>query len=172
MTGRVAALVVIAVLATPSEAGGQSRVGFSGYCVFGDIRMDAARTFEAVSETRHARVLGAGIQVADLWRFTFVDVAVWSMNMDGERVFIDEASVVPRLRVDHLPARSCPCGDSAEGRGCGRAREGHSTALADCAGKFEDPPGLAMTLVASPGVLLLLATTCHLVSSGLARRGS
>jgi hypothetical protein len=80
MTGRVAALVVIAVLATPSEAGGQSRVGFSGYCVFGDMRMDAARTFEAVSETSHARVLGARIQVTNLWRFTFVDVAVSSMK--------------------------------------------------------------------------------------------
>jgi hypothetical protein len=92
MTGRVAALVILALLAAPSEAGGQSQVGLSGYGVLGDMRLDAAQTFEAVSETSHARVLGAGIQVTNLWRFLFVDVAVSSMTMDGQRVFIDEDS--------------------------------------------------------------------------------
>jgi hypothetical protein len=99
MTGRVAALVVLAVLATPSEAGGQSRVGFGGYCVFGDVRLDAAQTFEAVSETSHARVLGAGIQVTNVWRFLFVDVAVSSTTIGGERVFIDEGSAVRPLGI-------------------------------------------------------------------------
>jgi hypothetical protein len=99
MTGRVAALVILALLAAPSEAGGQSQVGLSGYGVLGDMRLDAAQTFEAVSETSHARVLGAGIQVTNLWRFLFVDVAVSSMTMDGQRVFIDEDSAVRPLGI-------------------------------------------------------------------------
>jgi hypothetical protein len=99
MTGRVAALVVLTVVATPSEARGQSEVRFSGYGVLGDMRLDAAQTFEAVSETSHARVFGAGIRVTNLWRFLFVDVGVSNMTMNGERVFIDEGDAVRPLGI-------------------------------------------------------------------------
>jgi len=99
MTGRIMALVVVAVLGAPSEARAQSRVGLSGYGVIGDIRLDAAETFEAVSDTSHTRVMGAGIQVTNLWRFLFVDFAVSSMTIDGERVFIDEDRTVRPLGI-------------------------------------------------------------------------
>src|SRR4029453_5718159 len=61
--------------------------------------LDAAETFEAVSGTSHARVLGVGIQVTNIWRFLFVDVAVSSTTIDGERVFIDEGGAVRPLGI-------------------------------------------------------------------------
>jgi opacity protein-like surface antigen len=99
MTGRVAALVVLAVLGTPGDATGQSEVGLNGYGVLGDMRLDAAQTFKAVSETSHGRLLGAGIQVTNIWRSLFVEVAVSSMTIDGERVFIDEERAAQPLGI-------------------------------------------------------------------------
>jgi opacity protein-like surface antigen len=99
MTGRVAALVVLAVLGTPADAKGQSQVRLNGYGVLGDMRLDAAQTFKAVSETSHARLLGAGIQITNMWRSLFVDVAVSSMTIDGERVFIDDERAVHPLGI-------------------------------------------------------------------------
>jgi opacity protein-like surface antigen len=93
MTGRIAALVLLTLVATASEATAQGRVRLRGYGIFGDVRLDAAQTFEAVSETSHAQVFGGGVQVTNLWRFVFVDVAVSSMTIDGERVFIDNGAV-------------------------------------------------------------------------------
>lgn len=43
MRGRVAALVIVALLITPSEAHGQPQPGFSGYVVFGEMRMSISR---------------------------------------------------------------------------------------------------------------------------------
>jgi len=94
MTGRVAALVILVLLTTPT-ANAQGSARLSGYGVFGDMRLDAARTFEAVSETSHVRVLGGGIQIANLWKFLFVDVAVSTMTIDGQRVFVDDGAVQP-----------------------------------------------------------------------------
>jgi opacity protein-like surface antigen len=94
MTGKVAA-VVLTLVATTSEATAQDRVRLSGYGLFGDMRLDAAQTFEAVSETSHGRVFGGGVQVTNLWRFVFVDVAVSSVTIDGERVTIDGDAVQP-----------------------------------------------------------------------------
>jgi len=99
MTARIAALVVLAVLGTPAEARGQSQLGLNGYVVLGDMRLDAAKTFKAVSETSHVRLIGAGIQVTNVWRSLFVDVAVASMTSDGERVFIDEDGAVQPLGI-------------------------------------------------------------------------
>jgi hypothetical protein len=99
MTGRVVALVVLTVLVTPSEARGHGHTEFNGYGVFGDSRLDAVQTFEAVSETSHARVLGAGIQITSLWRFLFVDVGVSSMTIDGQRVVIEENGAVRPLGI-------------------------------------------------------------------------
>jgi hypothetical protein len=99
MTGRVAALVVLAVLGTPGDAKGQSEVGLNGYGVLGDMRLDAAQTFEAVSETSHARVLGAGIRITNLWKFLFVDIAVSHVTIDGERIVVDADRAVQRLGI-------------------------------------------------------------------------
>jgi opacity protein-like surface antigen len=99
MTRRVAALVIVAVLITPSEAHGQRQPGFSGYAVFGDMRLDAAQTFEAVSGTRRTRIMGAGIQVTNVWKSLFVDLGVLGMTRDGERVFIDEDGIAQPLGI-------------------------------------------------------------------------
>jgi hypothetical protein len=91
--GSVAVLVALVLVATVSEATAQGRVGINGYGILGDVRLDAAQTFEAVAETSHARVFGGGVQVTDLWGFLFVDVAVSSTTIDGGRVFIDDGAV-------------------------------------------------------------------------------
>ena len=67
----------------------------SGYGVIGDVRLDAAQTFKAVSETSHGRVVGGGVQVTNLGKFLFVDVAVSNVTIDGQRVFIDVGIVRP-----------------------------------------------------------------------------
>jgi hypothetical protein len=99
MTGGVAALVFLALLLLPSDARGQNQVGLSGYGALGDMRLDAAQTFQAVSRSSHARVLAAGVQVTNLWGFLFIDVAVSSMTKDGERVSIGEDSTVQPLGI-------------------------------------------------------------------------
>jgi hypothetical protein len=63
--GSVAVLVALVLVATVSEATAQGRVGINGYGILGDVRLDAAQTFEAVAETSHARVFGGGVQVTD-----------------------------------------------------------------------------------------------------------
>jgi hypothetical protein len=99
MTGRVGLvqglLVVLASVITVSVAAAQDRVTLGGYGVFGDMRLDAAQTFEAVSGTSHAQVFGGGIQVTNLWKFVFLDAAVSRTAIDGERVFIDEDDLQP-----------------------------------------------------------------------------
>jgi opacity protein-like surface antigen len=99
MIGRVAALMIVVALGTAADDGGQDQLGLNGYGVLGDMRLDAAQTFEAVSETSHARLFGAGIQVTNIWRSVFVDVAVSNMTIDGERVFFDEARAVQPLGI-------------------------------------------------------------------------
>jgi hypothetical protein len=91
----VAVLVVLTLVATSSEAAAQGRVSLSGYGFFGDVRLDAAQTFEAVSDTSHARLLGGGFQITNLWKSVFVDVAVSRLTIDGERIFIDNGAVQP-----------------------------------------------------------------------------
>jgi opacity protein-like surface antigen len=93
--GSLIVLVVIAFMATVSEGSAQGRARLTGYAVLGDVRLDAARTFEAVSESSHTQVFGGGVQVTNLWRFVFVDVGLSGMTIDGERVFIDDGDVQP-----------------------------------------------------------------------------
>ena len=93
--GLAAALVAFALALTGSKAAAQGRVELSGYGVIGDVRLDAAQTFKAVSETSHGRVLGGGVQVTNLGKFLFVDVAVSNVTIDGQRVFIDVGIVRP-----------------------------------------------------------------------------
>jgi Outer membrane protein beta-barrel domain len=95
MTARAAALVALTLVATASETTAQSRVRLGAHTIFGDIRLDAAQTFEAASDTSHTRVLGAGVRLTDLWGFVFVDVAVSSTTLDGERVLFDVGVVRP-----------------------------------------------------------------------------
>jgi hypothetical protein len=102
---RVAASVVftlvamVAMVGMTCEATAQDRVGLSGYGVFGDVRLDADQTFQAVSETSHGLVMGGGLQVTNLWRFVFVDVAVSRMTIDGERISLNDDGAVQPLGI-------------------------------------------------------------------------
>jgi hypothetical protein len=89
----LAVLMVLTLVATVSEATAQGRVSLSGYWFLGEVRQNAAQRFEAVSDARHAQVLGAGVEITNLWRFVFVDVAISRLAIDGERLSIDDGAV-------------------------------------------------------------------------------
>lgn len=78
---------------TPSRpAPVQPRIGFRGYVTFGTARLAANETFAAVAESRIGAI-GGGVQVTNIWKNAFADVAGSQLSLDGERVFIDNGRV-------------------------------------------------------------------------------
>jgi hypothetical protein len=90
-----AVLVAFTLVATVSGATSQGGVRLSRYGALGDVRLDAAQIFEAVSDTSHAQVPGKRFQITDVWGFGFVNVAVSRRTIDGERVLTDDGGVQP-----------------------------------------------------------------------------
>jgi hypothetical protein len=68
------------------------RIGIRGYVAFGTARLAASETFEAVAEP-HSGALFGGVQVTNLWKSVFADVAGSQLSLDGERVFVDSGRV-------------------------------------------------------------------------------
>ena len=93
MTARGAVLVFAAAVAlAPTPAGAQS-IGVRGYVSFGITQLAANETFEAVAGTSQRPIFGGGVQVTNIWKGIFADVGAFAMNVDGERVFVDNGEV-------------------------------------------------------------------------------
>jgi hypothetical protein len=70
----------------------QPRIALRGYITFGTSRLAANETFEAVAEPQ-VSAIGGGVQVTNVWRNAFADVAGSQLSLDGERVFIDNGRI-------------------------------------------------------------------------------
>lgn len=95
-----------ASLLAPSSAAAQ-RPEIFGSASIGVLRLDAARTFEAVTGSENGRVLGGGIRVAGVWRELFAELAVSQTSKSGERVSFDDGQTLPlgiplSVRLRHL----------------------------------------------------------------------
>jgi hypothetical protein len=107
MRWRRVVLLVAALSAARANASAQTAPGVRAYGLFGDLRLDASRTFEAAFETARARVLGGGVQVTDLRGPLFADAAWSRVSMTGERVFVDDNVAIGlgiplRVRMRHV----------------------------------------------------------------------
>jgi hypothetical protein len=89
MKGPLAVLaIVFAAVAVPGRAAAQSSVGVRGHGTFGSTALAASETFRAVAGGASASTFGGGVQVTNLWKRIFAEVAVSQLSRNGERVFI------------------------------------------------------------------------------------
>ena len=82
----------VLLLLAPAPSLAQS-IGVRGYAAFGVVQLAAKDTFEAVADTSQRSTFGGGVQVTNIWKGTFADLSVFTMSLDGERVFVDNGEV-------------------------------------------------------------------------------
>jgi hypothetical protein len=90
-TSTIAALV-LATLTWPVHARAQP-LGARAYITYGETRLTASQSFEAVTGTSSTSGIGVGGMVTGLWREVFVDVAFTQQKFNGNRVFVDQGAV-------------------------------------------------------------------------------
>ena len=86
----VAVVTAVPTIVHAQDAGPSVR----GYAALGTTAFTAADTFEAVAGTTRRMNVGGGVS-ATLWKGLFADMSLSQVQLDGERIFIDEASVYP-----------------------------------------------------------------------------
>jgi opacity protein-like surface antigen len=90
------AVLVFAAAAVMAPAPGFAQsIGLRGYVAFGITELAANETFNAVAGTSRRPIFGGGVQVTNLWKGIFADVGGFAMNVEGERVFVDNGEVFP-----------------------------------------------------------------------------
>ena len=87
---------------TSTQTAGTTSTTTIGIRGFGTIAFDkvaASESFKAVAEKDTVTSFGGGIQVTNLWRGLFAEVAGETTSLDGERVFIGPDDEVFRLGI-------------------------------------------------------------------------
>src|SRR5688572_13293156 len=96
MKARAGLLTILLACAASTESlAAQGRMGIRLYAAIGDLRLDAARTFDAVAGSNHTPTLGAGVQLTNVWKELFLDAGASQSTITGERIFIDNGTIVP-----------------------------------------------------------------------------
>lgn len=83
-----------ALLLAPSGAAAE-RPEILASASIGVLRLDAARTFEAVTGSATGRTLGGGLRVAGVWRGLFAELAISETSKNGERVSFENGETFP-----------------------------------------------------------------------------
>jgi opacity protein-like surface antigen len=88
-------LIVLGLAALPpASAAAQESIGIRGYAAFGVAQFAAKDTFEAVADLSQNPIFGGGVQVTNIWKGIFADVAVSQIqSIEGERVFVHQGDV-------------------------------------------------------------------------------
>jgi opacity protein-like surface antigen len=87
-------IITAGALLTPASASAQQSIGIRGYVMFGIAQFAATDTFEAVADLSQQPIFGGGVQVTNIWRGIFADLAVSQIQtIDGERVFVNGGEV-------------------------------------------------------------------------------
>jgi opacity protein-like surface antigen len=89
----LAVLMTLAAALPPASAAAQG-LGIRGYATAGIAQLAAQDTFEAVADTSQQPMFGGGVQLTNIWRGLFADLAVTQIQtIDGERVFVEDGEV-------------------------------------------------------------------------------
>ena len=88
----VIAVSAIAVLALPERAFAQRDLSLRGYAVVGSTWLTARDSFDAVAGSHQTLNIGGGATVT-IWKGAFVDLGIYRVKVEGERVFVDQGTV-------------------------------------------------------------------------------
>ena len=93
------AVVALAVSGSASavhaQATASGNAGIGAYAVFGDIRFDAERSFDAVLGGSSGPLVGGGTRILLGHGGWFFDIGAWRFRGEGERVFVADDTVFP-----------------------------------------------------------------------------
>jgi hypothetical protein len=87
-----AALLVPAVPAL-AQTGGSDELKGRLFLHFEGQSMTAKDSFDAVTGSSTVTGIGVGLDVHNVWRSLFIRAAISKLNVDGERVFVDDGDV-------------------------------------------------------------------------------
>jgi opacity protein-like surface antigen len=71
----------------------KDKLGIRGYAALGSTTLTAKETFDAVADTHSRDTFLGGVEVTNIWKGIFADVAATQLTVDGERVFISDGQV-------------------------------------------------------------------------------